>query len=248
MCWTPDGRGRLQFAFRYQPTAALAGDFFHILELADSEAGLFVCDVMGHGVRAALVTAFLRGLIEELTAFAGDPGAFLSEINRRLVAVLRRTDSFMFASAFYAVADLAEGRLRYANAGHPEALQIRRQSGEVGMLGRDSREPEPALGLIERFTYGTDAAPLGLGDIVLLYTDGIYEATSPDGQQYGEERLARGVRRRVDRPPDVLLDELVSEVRAFAKTPEFADDVCLVTMELADVGKQATARRGDRDT
>ena len=66
----------LRFVSRYLPTTTLGGDFFHILPISETEAGVFICDVMGHGVRAALVTAIARALAEELEEFAADPGAF----------------------------------------------------------------------------------------------------------------------------------------------------------------------------
>ena len=80
----------MQFCHRYITTTELGGDFFDILALSDSSAGVLICDVMGHGVRAALVTAIVRGLIEELKPIAADPSRFLTELNRSLFAVLGR--------------------------------------------------------------------------------------------------------------------------------------------------------------
>src|SRR5207248_865042 len=91
----------LQFHSRYLPTGAVGGDFFHVLPLSETQAGVFICDVMGHGVRAALVTAIQRALIEELMDVAHDPGEFLTRINHALLSILRRTRTPMFASAFY---------------------------------------------------------------------------------------------------------------------------------------------------
>src|SRR5207247_11184856 len=81
----------LLFHHRYLPTATVGGDFFDVLPLSDTEAGVFICDVMGHGVRAALVTAIIRGLVEELRPLAVDPGESLTGITRRLISILRHT-------------------------------------------------------------------------------------------------------------------------------------------------------------
>src|SRR5262249_40709505 len=91
----------MRFSHRYLPAAAVGGDFFDIFALTDSTAALLICDVMGHGMRAALVTAILRGMVEELMPLAADPGKFLTEINRSLHAILRRTKEPFLATAFY---------------------------------------------------------------------------------------------------------------------------------------------------
>src|ERR1044071_2242102 len=81
----------LRFSHRYLPAAAVGGDFFDVLPISATTAGVFICDVMGHGMRAALITAIMRGLVEELMPVAADPGKLLTEINRSLHAILRRT-------------------------------------------------------------------------------------------------------------------------------------------------------------
>src|SRR5690606_18009600 len=85
----PEGaRYDLQLSHRYEPSGAVGGDFFEILPISSTESGIFVCDVMGHGVRAALMAAIIRGLTEQLKAVAGSPGLFLAELNNALVDVL----------------------------------------------------------------------------------------------------------------------------------------------------------------
>src|SRR5207245_4244569 len=81
----------LRFSHRYLPAAAVGGDFFDLFAITDTTAGVFICDVMGHGMRAALVTAIMRGLLEELMPVAADAGKFLTEMHRSLHALLRRT-------------------------------------------------------------------------------------------------------------------------------------------------------------
>jgi len=90
-----------------------------------------MCDVMGHGMRSALVTAIVRGLLEELRPVAGDPGKVLTEANRAFTAVLRQPHELIFASALYVVADTQAGCLTGANAGHPAPLLVRPHSRSV---------------------------------------------------------------------------------------------------------------------
>ncbi len=131
---TPAKESALQFTHRYLPTGAVGGDFFDVLRISDTQAGVFICDVMGHGVRAALVTAMVRTLAEELVSAAAEPDKFLVEINHRLLGILTQTRMPMFASAFYLVVDLARGELRYSSAGHPSPLLVRRNLGTVEAL------------------------------------------------------------------------------------------------------------------
>lgn len=221
----------LKFSHRYIPAAAVGGDFFDIFAITDSAAGVFICDVMGHGMRAALITAIMRGLIEELLPVAADAGKFLTEINRSLRAILRRTREPFLATAFYGVADAASGELRFANAGHPSPFRLQRDLNEIRPLKWYDSRHGPALGLFERTDYPTCQCPLVPNDLVFLYTDGIYEVTDRHGGEFGQERLLEAVRKRVQMGAEQLFAELLAEVQEFSGSTEFEDDVCLVGMD-----------------
>jgi sigma-B regulation protein RsbU (phosphoserine phosphatase) len=94
-----------QFTHRYLPAGTVGGDFFTVSPLSENEAGVFICDVAGHGVRSALVTAMIRALAEELKPLATNPGQFLSKLNSDLHAILKHTGTPMLTTAFYLVAD-----------------------------------------------------------------------------------------------------------------------------------------------
>ncbi len=226
----------LHFHHRYHPTSAVGGDFFDVLPISDTEAGVFICDVMGHGVRAALVTAMVRALAEELMPVAADPAKFLTEINLRLLAILTQTHSPMFASAFYIVIDLARGELRYSNAGHPSPLLVRRSAGVVEPLLFPKCRPGPALGVFEESVYPLCQSALVRHDLIVLYTDGLYEVESAAGEEYGPDRLLAAVRQRADLPVNQLFDELLSDIQQYAGKQGFVDDVCIVGAEVVRVG------------
>jgi len=221
----------LKFSSRYISAAAVGGDFFDVFAITDSTAGVFICDVMGHGMRAALITAIMRGLIEELMPVAADAGRFLTEINRSLRAILRRTREPFLATAFYGVADAAVGELRFANAGHPSPFRLQRGANEVRALKDYDPRHGPALGLFERTDYPTCRCPFATNDLVFLFTDGIYEITDADGNEFGQERLLQAVRKRVQLPADELFNELLVEAQSFSGSVEFEDDVCLLGVE-----------------
>ena len=220
----------VRFVSRYLPTMTLGGDFFHVLRISDTRVGVFICDVMGHGVRAALVTAIQRTLVEELHAFADRPGVFLTQMNASLLSILRRTKSPLFASAFYLVADLAAGTLCYANAGHPRALHLHRATGRVEALAHG--KPGPALGFFEDGVYTTYETSLTRGDLVILFTDGLYEVENAQGELFDFELLREVLQARVRQPTEALFNDMLAEVRQFSATGGFEDDVCIVGMEV----------------
>jgi sigma-B regulation protein RsbU (phosphoserine phosphatase) len=231
----PVADSAFQFVHRYEPAESVSGDFFSITAISDTEAAVFICDVTGHGVRAALVTAMIRALAEELKPLARDPGAFLRKLNFDLCCILKNTGSPMLTTAFYAVADCQTGKLRFANAGHPKPLLVRRSSGQVEPLANSSGRSQPALGLFDDPPYQTSEITLATGDFLMLFTDGLYEVQGLNEELYSQERLMLDVKNFIRHPPGILFDELLSVIRHFAVNGQFDDDVCLVGMDYVGV-------------
>jgi sigma-B regulation protein RsbU (phosphoserine phosphatase) len=222
----------LRFSHRYQPASEVSGDFFSVVRLSNEKAGVFICDVMGHGVRSALVTAMLRAMVEELSAEASDPGGLLRRMNRDLTVILRESDNLMFATAYYLVIDTTRRCVWYSAAGHPLPLHLRRVPGLVERLGAKDNNHGPALGLFEEPVYHSSQRNLDRGDVLLFFTDGLFEAINEADVEFGEARLAAAVAERRDQPLQRLLDEVVKEVERFTGTRKFGDDVCVLAMEL----------------
>lgn len=222
-----------RFCHRFQPATELAGDFFSVVPLSDFCAGVLICDVMGHGVRSALVTAMVRALVDQAAAAASDPGDFLADMNRRLSALLKSGAGPMFATASYLTLDALTRRLRYASAGHPPPLHLQRATGRVEPL-RVPPPAGPALGLFAGATYTAGEALVSEGDVLLLFTDGLFEVPGADGtEDYGLERLLAAARQHRHLPPPKLCDALIAGVRNFAGGTPFTDDVCLLSLEVA---------------
>jgi sigma-B regulation protein RsbU (phosphoserine phosphatase) len=224
----------IQFTHRYLPTSTVGGDFFTVSALSDDKASVFICDVAGHGVRSALVTAMIRALLEELKPLADEPGLFLTKLNGDLHAILKHAGSPMLTTAFYLVADWNSGLMRYTNAGHPKPLHVRRNTGTVQPLGNAGGKSQPALGLFEDAAYQTSEVSLAPRDFVMLFTDGLYEVQDANCGLYSQDMLIPGVQHRLQLPLSRLFDDLLDEIRRFAADGKFTDDVCLVGMELAD--------------
>lgn len=228
----------LRFAHCYRPAAALSGDFFSILSLSSNRAGVLICDVMGHGVRAALIGSLLRGFLDQFLSIANEPGRFLSSVNGLLTKTLQHAGIDAFVTAFYFVADLERRKLLYANAGHPSALILRRAAGRVDWLRR-GEQACPPLGLLSQVFYPTAETELGATDSIISFTDGLPEAENTSGEQFGCDRLLEEAAKRLEAPCERLVQELVRETQRFAGRVDFSDDVCLVGMDVVRRGKAA---------
>src|SRR5437762_7134796 len=217
---------------RFLPAAELGGDFFDILEVSETRIGIFICDVMGHGVSAGLVAGILRGLIEEARPNADDPGAFLTDLNRGMRAVLCHTDGPIFATAFYAVANLTTEKLCYATAGHPAPLFFDQRTGELESLVPAPGISGPALGLFENVIFEESKRALRPNDLFILYTDGLSDVTNSIGTTFGNHRLFHAVGQRCHDPIPELFDFLLADAQAFSGRDDFEDDVCILGIHM----------------
>jgi serine phosphatase RsbU (regulator of sigma subunit) len=227
----PAASSSIQFVHRYQPSGNVGGDFFHVIPLSDNSAGVFICDVMGHGVRSALVTAMLRALVEELAPGASDPGQLMTLINRELTKILQQTGAALFATALYTIIDSEAQHMRYAIAGHPFPVHVRRHHGSADFLHARMR-PGPALGLFPLATYDTRECDITPGDLIVLFTDGLFEVDGPNDEEFGAERLLESVSRSLAKPSAEIVNNLFAEIDVFSAGRGFTDDVCLVGLEL----------------
>lgn len=220
----------IRFGARYIPISGLAGDFFEVIQVREDCVAVLICDVMGHGVRSALIVAMLRGLLEKQRALVNDPGSFLQGLNDGLVSILERAGTTMFATAFFGLADLATGAFKYANAGHPGPI-ITGKNG-ARQLTTQRHEKGPGLGLLRGAYYPTCEIPLNEVERMILFTDGVLEAENEEGEPFFEQRLMENITRNATAPLDVLLDGILSSVLEFSEARHFDDDVCLLGVEV----------------
>jgi phosphoserine phosphatase RsbU/P len=226
------GATTLRFCHRYLPATLMGGDFFHIARLNDNTAAVCICDVMGHGVRAALITAMMRAMIETHAAEAVDPGRLLTQLNSEFTGILKQTGTLVFVTVLYCVIDVRVRNARFARAGHPPPLHARRSSGQVQTITLGGDPAGPAIGIIPTAQFKTTEAKLAPGDCLLFFTDGIIEVEASDGSQFGIEGLRQSVGRNLDQPIESLLDAVVSDIYKFGDSTVLTDDACLVAAEL----------------
>ena len=205
------------------PSRGVSGDYYKAFHREDSqELVLMIADVCGKGMAAALLTASL----EALSAGPIEDGQSIEEICSNVCRRLyERTPPTKFATAFLSILDLESGTFKYANAGHNPVLVVR-NDGAVELLESQS----VPIGVIPDADFTEEQTPLEPGDLVLLYTDGITEATDPDNNMYGEERLMELVLENRQRPLEELAQKIDADVTAFAQGVPFADDRTLVLL------------------
>ncbi len=227
---TSSNQSHIAFGARYIPISGLAGDFFEVMKMSEDCYGVLICDVMGHGVRSALIVAMLRGLLEKQRFQAAEPGHFLQGLNDGLAAILERAGTTMFATAFFGVIDLAAGSFKFACGGHPGPI-IAGKNG-VRQIARERSQKGPGLGLIKGATYPTHDLDLAEIDRMILFTDGILEAENQRGEPFFENRLMEIVSLKSAASLESLLDGVLSSVLAFSEGQRFDDDVCLLGLEI----------------
>lgn len=212
--------GPVEIVSAYLSAWEVGGDFLRVLPDDDGVA-LFIGDVMGKGVPAALLMTMMTAWLS--TGPAEDPSAALQAANRAFLSNIAPLEFPGFVTAFLAYVEKGTQRLIFANAGHPPAL-LAHADGCVELLaGTDL-----PLGIQEEADYPTQSRILCPGDRLVLYTDGITEARSPDREQFGSERLVKLVRAHRADSAAGLRDALIAGVQSFIGGGILTDDLALI--------------------
>ncbi|MFV2072381.1 MAG: SpoIIE family protein phosphatase, partial [Thermoanaerobaculales bacterium] len=164
------------------PSRGVSGDFFKVeLRPDGSEVVLMLCDVSGKGIGASLLTASLEALAAGPIHNGLPPEEVFNSVSHLL---FERTPPEKFATSFLAAVDPETGVFRYCNAGHNPALLVRADGGSEWLESTGM-----PLGILEELEYTAGERTVGVGDTLILYTDGITEPENPEEEEYGQERL-----------------------------------------------------------
>jgi phosphoserine phosphatase RsbU/P len=222
----PDVPGYRFYSF-YQAAEDVGGDYFGYIPLADGRLAVALGDVSGKSVSAALLMARLCAEVRYCLAVTQTPVEAIARLNREFSGPALGD---MFITFLMAVLDPREHTLLLVNAGHMPPLVRRRRTGEVEALG--VAESGPPLGYDPNQVYAAHTASLEPEDVVVMYTDGISEATNPKGLFYGtkgvEKLLARG-----SRDVETLGRQLMLDLEQFTCDSPQSDDICLLCFERA---------------
>lgn len=209
-------------AARVVPTESVGGDLYNLFRFGSGKTGVMIGDVSGHGYQAALIMALVMSASAIHAQTTTDPGETLSALLASMRDELATTE--MYVSLFYAVVDRNLGRLHYANAGHPHAFVILK-SGKVERLPA----LDPPLGMGTSPPTGT-SRPWTVGDLLLLFTDGVADARDRHGERLGEERIVELARRCHAEQPNQLLDRIFALLDQHTGDTPRRDDLTIVAL------------------
>ncbi|PYV24483.1 MAG: hypothetical protein DMG24_11375 [Acidobacteria bacterium] len=210
--------GGLEFAAVCVPARGISGDYYDVLSLPGGRLVFVLADISGKGISAAILMSNLQAVLHTVAEAGLPAGEVCAQINRHLCRV---TDAARFATLFYAEWNPGEQSLHYVNAGH--LLPI--VHGSLRGLRLDQGGPPVGLFLTSQFEVGKVA--LEQGDTLVLYSDGITEAMTKQGEEFGEARLEAVVGAHSTRPLIEIQQRVLGAVRDWAG-PELADDVTLL--------------------
>ena len=205
-----------------RPANTVGGDFYDILPGDDGRVTVALGDVAGKGSPAALLMALLLAIMRTLVDEGLDGAALLARLNAQ---VCRHSPPSRFITLFYSRYDPVTGRLAYVNAGHTPALVQRRDGTFDRLLGGGV-----ALGMFEGSTYEAHETVLAPGEQVVIYSDGITEAESPDGQPFEEPGLEAVLRDAGDGEPEAVGRVIIQAVERHAQEFKLADDLTVLLL------------------
>ncbi len=210
-----------EFAVCWETAREVGGDFYDAIALPGQKLALLIADVSDKGMPAALFMALTRTLIRAVVRDVVAPAEVLRRVNELIIPDNRQQ---MFVTAVYLLLSAESDEVRYANAGHNAPLWIQHSEGTIESLAPTGM----ALGIAEDAEIGEHTITLRAGDGLLLYTDGLTEAFSPEGEIFGEARLRALLHSKHSSGARDMMEAVREEIHAFVKGMPLADDMTLL--------------------
>jgi phosphoserine phosphatase RsbU/P len=214
-----------QIAARWRTARQVGGDFYDVIELPNKRLGIFIADVADKGMPAALFMALTRTLVRAAVIETNSPSEALRRVNDLL---LPDTQQGMFVTAVYGELDLDAGKFTYVNAGHNPPFWIK-TNGEIEKLTRTA----VALGVVEQVNIGERTILLSEGDTLFLYTDGLTEAFSADGELFGDERVMDALSSSQTGSIEEIILAVEERLNEFIGIVPLGDDLTMLTIKKA---------------
>ncbi|MBO7129081.1 MAG: SpoIIE family protein phosphatase [Prevotella sp.] len=219
----PENTHQLDIAASMNAAKDVGGDFYDFFRIDDDHIGFVIADVSGKGVPAAIFMAVSRTLIRA-TGIRGAGAAECMTYSNNLLS--KESVNSMFVTVFYGIYNIQTGEVTYANAGHnPPYLMKANGSVEQLPMSKDI-----VAGAIDGYQYTEEKLKMEHGDTLLLYTDGVTEATDADYGEYGEGRLEALLKQHTKDDCQQIIDKVKEDVKAFAGDVEQSDDITLLAL------------------
>jgi sigma-B regulation protein RsbU (phosphoserine phosphatase) len=229
----------LEFAAQCVPAWQVGGDLYDAFETDDHKVALVLGDVSGKGISAALLMGVVQGAVHASSATG--PAVNHEQSAERLNQLLcLKTARERFVSLVWCYFDPEASMLSYINAGHLPALLVRRQQdGRFEVLHLD--EGGPVLGVLPGATYRQSHVAVQPGDLLVVFSDGIFEALNASDEEFGEERILDVVRENWTGTPTRICDAVLAGVRNFLGETPAHDDQTLMVVRLQGTAKSVDA-------
>ncbi len=208
----------------FRPARELGGDLYDFYDMGGGHLGVATGDVAGKGVPAALYAAFASGTIRARAFERRAPADLMQRVNRSL---RRRGIEGLFCTLAYALFDFPDRSLRLANSGLPHPFHYRAAEKRASPLDVSGLP----LGTFDGVSYDEVSVELAKGDVVVFYTDGLVEARR-GREEYGPERLLRGLESHAGLPAPELGERLLRDLEGFLGDESPADDVTLIVVKV----------------
>jgi serine phosphatase RsbU (regulator of sigma subunit) len=228
----------IEFRAEYRPAFSVGGDFYDVFWLDDRRIGMFIGDVSGKGVSAALLMARISSDLRLAARDEAQPARVMERVNK---IVVERQQLDIFVTAIYATLDIRTLELTLANAGH--GVPLLRRAAEDS-LQRIEGGASTAIGISDTVEYDQIRLVLEPGETLVLTTDGVHEATSAAGEQLGNDRVERAVRSGSSAPPEIL-KRVLREVRSHVGEAPQYDDLTVLLCGYQGVAADRMKRRDE---
>ncbi len=216
------------------------GDYYDFIILDASKnkkIGVAIGDVSGHGIPSALLMATARSSLRQRLSFPGNTARIITDVNLQLVHDIE--DSGQFMTMFFMTIDTANQKLQWVRAGHDPGIFYDPATDKFAEL----KGPGMALGVFEDFQYEmNERTGLTKGQIIVLSTDGVWEAHNPDGEIFGKNRLFEIIRRNATKKAQEIIETVFAALNQFQNNSKTEDDITLVVVKIeADLEKVDSA-------
>jgi len=220
----PENAHQLDIAASMNAAKDVGGDFYDFFRIDDNHIGFVIADVSGKGVPAAIFMAVSRTLIRATGIRGVLPSECMTYSNNLLA---KESVNSMFVTVFYGIYNIQTGEVTYANAGHNPPYLIK-ANGTIEQLPLSK---DIVAGAIDEYEFSDEKFQLEHGDTLLLYTDGVTEATDKDYAEYGEGRLETLLKQQTKADCQQIIDKVKEDVKAFVGDAEQSDDITLLALK-----------------
>lgn len=216
---TPGIFNDLLINYLYKPSEMLSGDIFDVYKIDHEHTGIYICDVVGHGVTASLLTIFVRQSLRAISKNETNINKIIKELHKTFIAL--NLDSDKYFSVFFAIFNKKTKEFRYINAGH-NSVPIFVRDGDIKML---EAKGYPICNIFDTVNYDANSISLKEKDKLVFYTDGIIETKNEEGQEFGMVRLLKIIKEETN-----ILDVLRNDIEDFSNKQ--TDDYAVLVVDV----------------